>query len=152
MLGALSAEEMIEMLRNNATGRVGCNDGEMTYIVPISYVFDDKSLLCHSRDGLKISMMRRNPNVCFEVDEIKDYNNWRSIILWGIYEELTEESDIAYAQQFFTEYMLEMKTTRTAVPPEMQQERFHEIKPEYVPSIYYRINILKMTGRFERAL
>lgn len=152
MLGQLTPEEMEEMLRNNMIGRLGCNDGELTYVVPVSYLFDNNTLLCHSRDGMKIALMRRNPQVCFEIDEIKDYNNWRSIIAWGIYQELTEEEDIEYARQFFTEYMLEMKTSENAAPPHLQQERFHGGMPEYIPAIYYRIHLQKITGRFEKPL
>jgi len=150
MLGQLSPEEMEELLQKNMIGRLGCTDGQLVYVVPVSYLFDNNTLLCHSRDGLKIEMMRRNPNVCFEVDEIRDYNNWRSVIAWGVYEELTEEKDIEYARQFFTEYMLQMKTEEAAVPPHLQQERFHNTKPDYVPALYYRIHLSKITGRYER--
>jgi len=151
MLGKLAPEEIDEMLRNNMIGRIGCNDGNITYVVPVSYLYDNNILLCHSRDGLKIEMMRRNPEVCFEVDEIKDYNHWRSIIAWGTYEELTEEEDIDYAKQFFTDYMLRMKTSETSAPPDQQSERFHEVKPDYLPAIYYRIHLHKITGRFEQS-
>ncbi len=150
MLGLLSPDEMEELLSSNMIGRLGCSDGTFTYVVPVSYLYDNNMLLCHSKDGMKIQMMRRNPHVCFEVDEIKDYNNWRSIIAWGIYEELTEEQDIHYARQFFTDYMLHTKTSETAAPPHLQNERFHEIKPEYIPAIYYRIHLQKITGRYER--
>ena len=151
MLRQLTPEEMEDMLRNNMIGRIGCNDGTLTYVVPVSYLYDNNTLLCHSRDGMKIEMMRRNPQVCFEIDEIRDYNHWRCVILWGVYEELTEEKDIEYARQFFTDYMLEMKTSETAMPPHEQEERFHEIKPDYIPAIYYRIHLQKITGRQEQA-
>lgn len=152
MLGQLTPAEMEELLRNNMIGRLGCSDENMTYVVPISYLYDNGILLCHSRDGMKIEMMRRNPNVCFEVDEIRDYNNWRSVIAWGIYEELTTEEDITYARQFFTDYMLQMKTEATTAPPHLQEERFREYMPDYIPAIYYRIHLQKVTGRFERTL
>jgi uncharacterized protein len=32
-------------------------------------------------------MMRRNPEVCFEVDRVEDLVNWDSVIGWGTYEE-----------------------------------------------------------------
>jgi len=150
MLQELTNEEIGALLRNNEIGRIGCNDGEKTYVVPISYVFDNNSLLCHSRDGMKIEMMRRNPEVCFEVDEIRDYNNWSCVIAWGTYEELTDEKDIEYARKFFSEYMLKQQTSESALPPHTQEERYHDVKPDYVPAIYYRINLSKVTGRYER--
>ena len=42
----------------------------------------------HTKDGLKIQMMRNNPNVCFEIDWMKDMNNWKSVIAYGTFEEL----------------------------------------------------------------
>ncbi len=149
MLGNLTQEEMEQLLQRNSIGRIGCNDGEATYVVPISYVYEDGILICHSRDGMKISMMRRNPDVCFLVDEIRDYNHWRSVICWGRYEEITEDEEIAYAQQFFSNLMLDQKTVPSALPPHTQQERHHHHRPAYTPTIFYRIRINKATGRFE---
>lgn len=152
MLGQLSAEEMENMLQKNFIGRIGCNDGEKTYVVPVSYRYKNNTLLCHSRDGMKIEMMRRNPEVCFEVDEIKDYTHWRCIIAWGTYDEITEEKEIEQAQQYFVDYLLSLKTSETALPPDTQQDRYHSGKPEYSPAIYYRIHLKKITGRFEHSL
>ena len=97
-------------------------------------------------------MMRRNPEVCFEIDQVRDYSNWRCVIAWGTYQELTEDEDIEYARQFFSEYMLQLKTSESTSPPHLQEERFHHTKPDYVPAIYYRIHLHKITGRFERGL
>lgn len=152
MLGELTPEEIGEMLSNNSIGRIGCNDGEKTYVVPISYLLEQSGILCHSKNGMKIEMMRRNPEVCFEVDDIKDYNNWSCVIAWGTYQELTSGEDIEYARQFFSEYMLQQKTSETALPPHTQEERYHTAKLDYIPAIYYRIHFHKVTGRYERAL
>jgi nitroimidazol reductase NimA-like FMN-containing flavoprotein (pyridoxamine 5'-phosphate oxidase superfamily) len=68
-------------------GRLGCStDGKM-YIVPVTFVYDGTYIYAHSKEGLKIKMMRNNPSVCFEVDIIDNLTNWRSVILWGEYEE-----------------------------------------------------------------
>lgn len=32
--------------------------------------------------------MRMNPNVCFEIESKTDMENWKSVILYGTYEEL----------------------------------------------------------------
>jgi nitroimidazol reductase NimA-like FMN-containing flavoprotein (pyridoxamine 5'-phosphate oxidase superfamily) len=38
--------------------------------------------------GRKVEMMRQNNEVCFEVDEIYDMSNWKSVVAWGAFEEL----------------------------------------------------------------
>ncbi|WP_298733409.1 hypothetical protein [uncultured Chitinophaga sp.] len=48
--------------------------------MPVSYAFNGKYVIAHSKEDMKISMMRKHPQVCFQVDEIEDYANWRSVI------------------------------------------------------------------------
>ena len=151
MLGDLTEQEVVEILENNIVGRIGCYDGTTPYIVPVSYLVQEGHVLCHSRMGLKIEMMRRNPNVCFEVDEIRDYNNWRCVIAWGEYNELVDEKEVEAAKAYFSEYMLTSKTSKTAEPPEGQTNRQHpDQKTGDETPIFYKIEFTKITGRFEK--
>ena len=68
MIGRLNDEQIDEVLRANVLGRIACTDGTKMYVVPINYVYDGKFIIAHSVAGMKIEMMRRNPEVCFEVD------------------------------------------------------------------------------------
>ena len=77
-------------------GRIGCSNGSKTYIVPISYAYDGECVYCHTHEGMKIEYMRRNPNVCFEVDHQHNMANWQSIIAWGVFEELTDSEPVSY--------------------------------------------------------
>jgi nitroimidazol reductase NimA-like FMN-containing flavoprotein (pyridoxamine 5'-phosphate oxidase superfamily) len=150
MLGELTREEIRDLLENNIVGRIGCSDGTKTYIVPVSYLVKGDSVLCHSREGLKIEMMRKNPNVCFEVDEIKDYTHWKSVIGWGIYEEITDDTQIAEARSHFSEVMLNLKASQTSLPPESMPQRPRNELPASTESIFYRIRITEVYGRFEK--
>lgn len=38
--------------------------------------------------GMKIKMSRANPIVCFEMDQIVNIHHWKSVIAFGMYEEL----------------------------------------------------------------
>ena len=83
----LTPEEIDAFLREQFVGRVGCHaDGE-TYVVPIIYAWDGECVWVQSIEGRKTEMMRANPHVCLEVDEYQS-GSWRSVILWGRYEEL----------------------------------------------------------------
>jgi nitroimidazol reductase NimA-like FMN-containing flavoprotein (pyridoxamine 5'-phosphate oxidase superfamily) len=45
-----------------------CDDNQ-PYIVPLCFGFKDNTLYFHSaREGKKIDMLKKNPNVCFEFD------------------------------------------------------------------------------------
>jgi len=143
MLGVLTDNEIADVLKNNALGRIGCSNGQKMYIVPTNYIYDGKHILAHATEGLKIDMMRTNPNVCFEVDEVQNFTNWRSVIVWGIYQELTDERSRAIAMKAFIEKMIQIKISTTAWLQRINT--FESAKP-----VIYRIVITEKTGRFER--
>ncbi|MES2702446.1 MAG: pyridoxamine 5'-phosphate oxidase family protein [Bacteroidota bacterium] len=149
MLGELSEDEINDLLQNSLIGRIGCSDGERTYVVPVSYLFSRDHVVCHSREGLKIEIMRKNPSVCFAVDDIRDYTHWRSVIAWGKYEELTNEEEINKVKDSFSEEMLRRKASLTALPPEAVPNE-HKEKPAYMKPVYYRIWLTEVSGRFEQ--
>jgi hypothetical protein len=86
----LSDLDIDELLQQQYIGRLACQQDGHLYVLPISYAYKNNCLYMHSFEGKKISMMRNNPNVCFEVDDIQDIANWKSAIVWGIFEELTD--------------------------------------------------------------
>lgn len=149
MIGRLSKEEIEDVLRKNILGHLGCNDGENTYVVPVSYVYDGKFILAHSVVGKKIHLMRKNPKVCFEVAEIENYKNWKTVIISGEYQELKEERDRYQAMKYFVDRMVYMKISETAIPPETTESRLHPRSPGNIKPVIYRIVILEKTGRYE---
>lgn len=150
MIGHLTAEQIAETLNTNTLGRIGCHSGGKSYVVPVSYVFDGKHIIGHSMQGMKVDMMRDNPEVCFEVDEIKNFTNWKSVILWGRYQELENERERYAAMKLFVDRMMRMKISETALPPENIEERVHPRSPGFIRPVIYRIVITEMTGRFEQ--
>lgn len=149
MIGKLTNEQIQEVLSQNVLGRIGCNDGEKTYVVPINYVYDGKFIIGHSTEGMKIRMMRKNPQVCFEVDEMKNLTHWKSIIAWGEYQELTDERDRYYAMKLFVDRMMHLKISETAIPPELSDFRVHRRSPGNIKPVIYRIVINEISGRYE---
>lgn len=148
MLGKLTSEEIEELLYSNNLGRIGCSKGKKTYVVPVNYIYDGKSILVHSAEGMKIKYMRENPSVCFEVDEIKNNTSWKTVITWGTYQEITGERERLDAMKMFVNRMLKMKISTTAHPPEMAIERMHDPHGSVKPVIY-RILLSEKTGRYE---
>jgi nitroimidazol reductase NimA-like FMN-containing flavoprotein (pyridoxamine 5'-phosphate oxidase superfamily) len=149
MIGKLNKEQIEEVLKGSVLGRIGCSDGKKTYVVPVNYVYDGKYIIGHSLAGMKILMMRKNPEVCFEVDELKSLTKWKSVIVWGHYQELTDERERYHAMKLFVDRMLKMKISETAIPPEISETRVHPRSPGNIKPIIYRIVITEKTGRFE---
>ncbi|HEX5153393.1 MAG TPA: pyridoxamine 5'-phosphate oxidase family protein [Parafilimonas sp.] len=144
MLGELTNDEIEEVLKHNVLGRIGCYNDNKIYVVPVNYVYDGRHILAHSKEGLKIFMMRKNPDICFEVDEMQNFTNWRSVILWGVYEELSDERSRYYAMKAFVEKMMHIKVSATAQPSH------HSHAYARSKAVIYRIVITEKSGRFER--
>ncbi len=90
MWGELDKNQIEDFLKSQLIGRIGCCDdnGNKICIVPITYAYNNGYIYGHTKGGLKISMMRNNPNVCFEIDWMKDMSNWKSVIVYGTFGEL----------------------------------------------------------------
>ena len=62
--------ELRRILREARVCRMAFSDGDRPYLVPLSFALDGDDLVVHSaRAGRKIDILRRNPVVCFEVEE-----------------------------------------------------------------------------------
>jgi uncharacterized protein len=149
MLGQLDTIEIEKLLESETIGRLGCHARGRTYVVPIAYAYDDGSIIAHSSEGLKLRMMRENPNVCFEIDTMEDISNWRSVVAWGRFEELRgAEADRAMAQLVARLAPIAASLESTHSPKDLTHQ--HRAQTQGLPTVVYRIVLLEKTGRFER--
>jgi hypothetical protein len=88
-LGALDREDMDNVMSSQTVGRIGYHDGARTYVLPVNYVYDGDAIYVHSYEGQKLVAMRKNPAVCFEVEDVRGPIDWKTVIVWGRYEELS---------------------------------------------------------------
>ena len=144
MLGILDQEQIDRVLSGGTVGRIGVHAEGRTYVVPTTYVFDGDSVYCHSAVGQKVRMMRANPDVCFQVDEIDNMANWRSVIAWGRYEELKGELATA-AMNLLVSRLSPLTASETAGPAGRTAGRAGNGE-----EVSYRIRLAERTGRFER--
>jgi uncharacterized protein len=149
MLGKLDNAQIDDFLRSEVIGRIGCHYDGLTYVVPITYVFDGEFIYAHTSEGMKIDMMRQNPNVCFEVDKIENMGNWQSVIVWGVFEEL-QGYDARLAMQKLITRMLPLITSVTSQPTHGIEA--HQLETDGHKAVVYRIRIIEKTGRFEKVI
>lgn len=141
MLGELSGLETEDVLRSNIIGRIGCHAFGRTYVVPVTYVYDGQAVYAHTKEGMKLHMMRENPHVCFEVDHMDDLANWRSVIAWGTFEELRGDR-----AKDAMEMLVETLEPVLQGPPGASAHP----REGTVPATIYRIVLEEKSGRFER--
>jgi nitroimidazol reductase NimA-like FMN-containing flavoprotein (pyridoxamine 5'-phosphate oxidase superfamily) len=149
MLGELTPEQINAVLFNEVVGRIGCSDEGRTYIVPITYVFDGDAVYGHSAEGLKIRIMRANPTVCFQVDQRENLANWRSVLGWGVYEELQGKAALE-GLQLLVARLMPLTLTETLRLPDGPPAAAGTPVPDSPKTIIYRIPLMERTGRFEK--
>jgi nitroimidazol reductase NimA-like FMN-containing flavoprotein (pyridoxamine 5'-phosphate oxidase superfamily) len=148
MLGELSAQEVEELLRSEITGRIGCHADGRTYVVPITYAYEKGYIYCHSAEGLKLRMMRKNPRVCFEVDRVQDIGNWKSVIATGRFEELSGREAIAAMDVLISRFG---EMAAPAHPSFLIRSSDAEpARADGRTIVLYRFRLAEKTGRFEK--
>lgn len=149
MLGQLTDKQIDHVLSSQIIGRIGCYlDGEM-YIVPVTYVYDNGYIYAHSKEGLKVQMMRENPKVCFQVDAMQAMTNWQSVILWGEYEELKTHNEQRAGMTIMIDRLTPFITSETVRPSRDRPDSRRYIE-KGLKAVVYRIKVLKKTGRYEK--
>lgn len=138
MINRMGEKESRALLRENITGRLGCSDQSKPYVVPVNYLFDGEFIYVHALPGRKIDILRDNPNVCLQVDEIDDSYNWRSVIAFGHYEEIVEVDE---RERILTNLF---KRLPHLTPVESQ------LKSRALQSIVFRIRVIEITGVYEK--
>ncbi len=148
MLGELNEQQINNLLLSQAVGRIGCTNGRQPYIVPVTYAFDGKDIYGQTRMGTKLDMMRKNPNVCFQVDTMLNMVNWQSVLIFGIFEELKGKAAIN-ARTYLYDRVLPLMTSSTIHAHEHEVlskvDDSNQVKP-----VMYRIKIKEKTGRYEK--
>jgi len=145
MMGELTPDIVDYVLRTEVVGRIACVADGWPYIVPVSYVYDGGDLVfMHSAEGRKIEAMRKNSQVCFEVEQIRSMTNWRTVIARGRFEELPRDEE---------ETTMDLLAGKFAwVPPGAHaRDRHEEVhrREGVVRPVLFRIRLVEKSGRFE---
>ena len=90
-ISKLGDRDSLAILREGTLGRLGCIAADWPYVVPVNYFFDGRDIYIHTLPGKKLDALRANSRVCLQVDDIKDSYNWRSVIAYGTFEEVSSE-------------------------------------------------------------
>lgn len=148
MLGELNESEINNLLVSRSVGRIGCTDGNKPYIIPVTYVYNGKNIIGQTREGMKLDIIRKNPNVCFEVDVMGNMNNWQSVVVSGTFHELAGE-EAEKAREYLFGRVLTLMTS-SAIHQHEHEEISEVDDSNRIKPIIYQIEITEKTGRFER--
>lgn len=98
----MSYEDCSALVAKRWLGRLACVDGNVPYVVPVQYAYFGDKLYAFTLPGKKLEIMRNNPRVCIQIDQIKSKHSWKSVIIDARFtdlnvEECREEKDRAWS-------------------------------------------------------
>ncbi|MBE1205343.1 pyridoxamine 5'-phosphate oxidase family protein [Aminobacter carboxidus] len=142
----MTRDENIALVSTHRLGRLACVRDNRPYLVPFHYALSDNHLYSFSMQGQKIDWMRENAQVCVQVDEVGATLEWRSVIVFGLFEELPEtpqwQRDRDHAWSLLQKHAnwWEPASLKPSAPSTAVGSA----------SVFYRIKIESMTGRHAR--
>ena len=95
--------EMHELLQTASFGHLGCAHNGRPYVVPMHFAYDGKELYFFTTEGMKTQFMKSNPQVCLQVEEVTNTSHWRSVMVIGRAERLSNAKEIERAMQQITQ-------------------------------------------------
>jgi len=135
----LNDHQIFEFVGRANYGHLGlCDHGE-PYVVPIHYAWDGEYIFIYTTEGKKSAIVDRHPRVCLQIEEVKDNENWTSVIINGEASRVTDDSEFDAA----VDLVAKINPTLTpAVSVHWQDNWVRENIP-----VVYRITPLETSGR-----
>jgi uncharacterized protein len=146
----LTDEESDDVLRRQLYGHLGCTlPNSRVLVVPVTYAYHDGAILSFSYPGQKIDALRRNPSVCFQVEECLYEGTWRSVIVWGTYEELSGDKQLVAVKTLFASLRRDHGIPLSPLykPAARAAHQSASAAQGDTEPVFYRIRIEQKTGR-----
>ena len=139
-----SREEIEAIIRRSTVCRLGLVDEGRPYIVPLAFGYKGNALYFHSAPiGRKMEILRRNPEVCFELDTDAEPVPAGAACGWT----MRYRSVIGYGTVSFLESIAEKKTALSFIMGKYTNGAF-EFPDESVREIaVFRLEIREMVGK-----
>ena len=90
LIHELTPADCADVLSRTNLARLACCHMNQPYVVPVSFTYDSRQacVFSFSSLGRKVEWMRKNPNVCLEVEDVDDRFNWTTVVVFGRYDEI----------------------------------------------------------------
>jgi len=124
--------------------RLGMVNGNKPYIVPVCFGYHDNALYFHgSLKGLKIDLIRKNPNVCFEFDLIAETIESENACDWS----MKYQSVIGFGKAVFIESSDEKRKALSVIMAHYSDRPFQFPENMLKATAVIKVQIESMTGK-----
>jgi nitroimidazol reductase NimA-like FMN-containing flavoprotein (pyridoxamine 5'-phosphate oxidase superfamily) len=79
----MNSGQIKQILKRVGYGHLGMARGKSPYVVPIHYVYEDPYIYIYTTEGKKAEIIRDNPEVCLQVEDVKSDKDWVSVMAVG---------------------------------------------------------------------
>lgn len=141
LIRTMKETEINEFLGQASLGRIACEFEGQPYISDAYFAAERGFLYSFSTVGQKIRWMRANPRVCVQFEEIRSPQEWATVIVQGVYEELTKTPE--HEMQRTRAYTLLQKRAMWWEPAAARSDHVEGA----VEPVYFRIRMGCTTGR-----
>lgn len=83
--------EARELLRRINYAHLAVASDNLPYVVPVHYAFDGTELFIYTTEGKKAEIIRANPEICLQAEDVENNEDWKSVIVYGTAEQITNE-------------------------------------------------------------
>ncbi|WP_158839898.1 pyridoxamine 5'-phosphate oxidase family protein [Polaribacter sp. L3A8] len=147
MVTNLNDNECVQVLSNNYIGQLGYIYIDRPFVIPMTYFFDkeNNSIVGYSEDGHKTMAMRNYRKVSLQVSEKKNDHICNSILVHGIYEELSGSGAKKHLHEF-SAGIKELISKKEHKNLHCISDFSHKINTKNTP-IVFKIIIDEITGK-----
>ncbi len=133
-----------EVIHKSPVCRLGLSDGNMPYIVPVCFGYHNDALYVHgSLEGMKNDFIRKNQNVCFELDVDTEIIEAEKACDWGI----TYRSVIGFGTASFIEDGDEKRKALDIIMNHYSGRSFEFPETVLDKTAVIKVEITSMTGK-----
>jgi uncharacterized protein len=135
----LSDDEIVELLKRTGYGHLACSRDGKPYMVPIHFAFDNGAIYVYTTEGKKYEIIKDNPRVCLQAEEVIDNQHWQSVIVDGEAQQILDEAERERAMKLIV-------AVNPTLTPAVSVRWLDNWVRENI-EVIYRIYPLQMSGR-----
>jgi nitroimidazol reductase NimA-like FMN-containing flavoprotein (pyridoxamine 5'-phosphate oxidase superfamily) len=138
-------QKEIEAIIQKATVcRVGLSENNVPYVVPVNFGYEDNCLYFHSApEGKKIETIKKNSNVCFEMDVDQEVVRAETPCNWGV----KYRSVIGFGKALLVDDLEEKRRALNIIVEHYSDDSYEYPENDVRKVAIIRIEIHSMTGK-----
>ncbi len=135
----MSSEEVQELLDRIGYGHLGCiNNAGKPQVIPMQYYLKERTMYIFTDRQKKSHDLDRHADICLQVEEVQDTENWSSVVVDGRVERLTQRSQVEEIANF-------IKHQNPTLSPVLNQH-WNDLSEIEDKIAFYRIESSGMSG------